>query len=95
MKISRKVVVRVAIAGAILYLFVNPGFRKLVRYEIKKRKIMAEIERLKGENARLAAEIRLLETDKSYYGQVVCRELGMLKPGEIEYRIIDKSESKK
>ncbi len=95
MRIPVKLIKRVAIIGAVVYLLVNPGFRRIIKHEIEKRKIISEIERLKKENEILVSEIRLMEADKSYYTQVVCRELGMLKPGEVEYRITEKTESKK
>lgn len=88
MKISPKTINRVIVALAILYLLINPGFRRLVKHEIEKRKLLSKMEQLRKENEKLATEIQLLETDKNYYASVVRRELKMLKPGEVEYRII-------
>ncbi len=94
MKITPKLLWSVLAGLGILWLIINPGSRKIVRYEINRRKILAEIKRLKIENEKLESEINLLETDKAYYGRVVCRELGMLRPGEVEYRILEEKGKK-
>ena len=86
MKIRPSTIRKVVIAAALVYLVINPNARRLVRQEIGRRKMLEKIAALQRENTRLAAEIRMLETDDEYYSASVRRELGMLKPGEVEYR---------
>lgn len=86
MKIRPSTIRKIVIAAALVYLAINPNARRLVRQEIGRRKMLEKIAALERENTRLAAEIKLLETDDAYYSASVRRELGMLKPGEVEYR---------
>lgn len=86
MKIRASTIRKILIAAALVYLVVNPNSRRLIRQEIGRRKMLDNISRLEKENERLADEIKLLETNDAYYSATVRRELGMLKPGEVEYR---------
>lgn len=73
-----------ALAAAIL-LLVNPGFRSLVSNKIELFKMGKKMSALKTETEglkKLAAETARTESVE-YNAR---KELGMLKPGEIEYR---------
>jgi cell division protein FtsB len=45
---------------------------------------------LKGKNEKLAREIELLKNDKRYIAAIARRELGMVGPDEVIYRIEEK-----
>lgn len=70
----------------LVFLFGNSGFRKMLRRYWEIHKLSAEIDQSKKESSLLKKEIYYLEQDSSYIEQVARRELGMIAPGEIEYR---------
>jgi cell division protein FtsB len=74
-------------SGAIVVILVaNTGFRKMVRRYWEIYKLKSEIEQLKKENVLLKKEVFYLEEDTSYVEQIARRELGLIAPGEVEYR---------
>ncbi|MCB4791182.1 MAG: septum formation initiator family protein [Elusimicrobia bacterium] len=77
------------IVGAIIFLFLfgNAGSRKLVRRFWEIYKLKGELEQLKKENALLKKEIFLLQNDPSYVERITRKELGLIAPGEVEYRL--------
>jgi len=74
--------------GALLvaFLFGNAGFRTLVRRYWELNKLKGQIEDVKNENRLLRKEVYLLENDKSYIEHIARKELGLVSPGEVEYR---------
>jgi len=92
---ARIIVKKIVIAAAVLYVLFNPYSYRLVKLSLEERRIKNEIARLNRENSALSAEIKRLESDPEYYGYVVRRELGMIKPGEVEYRFVPSGYFKK
>jgi len=76
----------ITIVVAILILTLNRGFRDLVLRTIEYLKQKKELEAIKLRNANLRKEIYLLENDEWYIDYTIRKELGYLKPGEVEYR---------
>lgn len=76
------------LAGAALsaVFFGNQGFRGLARNWLELRRLRHEIAALKSEQGRLAERMRLLNEGDSALERVARKELGYIKPGEIEYR---------
>ena len=68
------------------FLLFNSGSRKLVRRYIDMYKLKGEIAQQKRENGILKKEIYLLENDQSYMERIARKELGLVAPGEVEYR---------
>jgi cell division protein FtsB len=58
-------------------------------YDLKEERdhIASEIAVLEEENKRLSTEVKLLESDKRYIETVARRDLGMIGPGEVIYKI--------
>ena len=83
---SHRVVYIVGIVLVLLFLFGNAGARKLVRRYWEMNRLQAELEQLKRENALLQKETYLLEQDSSYIERIARKELGLISPGEVEYR---------
>lgn len=82
------------IVGIFLFLFGNRKFRSVVKMYIQVNKMNKELVRLKKENESLKNKICLVEKDPSYIEGIARRELGLIKPGEIEYRFIKKKKNK-
>lgn len=70
----------------LLVLFGNAGFRALMRRYWELHKLKAELSQLKRENALLKEEVYHLENNPSYIERIARKELGVIAPGEIEYR---------
>jgi cell division protein FtsB len=70
----------------VCFLFGNSGSRKLVRRYFDIYKLKSEISQQKRENILLKKEIYLLENDQSYIERIARKELGLVAPGEVEYR---------
>jgi len=76
----------ITIVVAVLILTLNRGFRDLVIRTIEYLKQKKELEAIKLRNANLRKEIYMLENDEWYIDYTIRKELGYLKPGEVEYR---------
>lgn len=86
MKINRRVIYVVIAVAIILFLFLNEGFRTVVRRYWELGKLSQKIEQLKKQNGVLRKEIYLFEHDTSYIEYTARRDLGVNAPGEVEYR---------
>jgi cell division protein FtsB len=73
-----------------LIIFGSGGFRAMVRRYWEIHTLELERERLKKENVLLQREIYYLEEDSSYIERIARKELGLLAPGEVEYRFKEK-----
>ncbi|MFH1282360.1 MAG: septum formation initiator family protein [bacterium] len=85
------------IAGSILLIMVlviHTGFKKVYRHSKEIKKIDGLIAGLKADNVRLEEQIDLAKNDLSYIERLARKELGLIQPGEIEYRFIDLMEDK-
>ncbi|OGS17319.1 MAG: hypothetical protein A2219_03560 [Elusimicrobia bacterium RIFOXYA2_FULL_50_26] len=83
---SRRFVVYIIVALVMAFLFGNTGFRTLVRRYWELHKLNGQFGDLKKENRLLRKEVYLLENDKSYIEHIARKELGLVSPGEVEYR---------
>ncbi|MFN3966659.1 MAG: FtsB family cell division protein [Endomicrobiia bacterium] len=86
MKNYSKIVEIILFVGVILLLTLNSGFRNLVIRTIEYLRQKKELEAIKLRNENLRREIYLLENDEWYIDYTIRKELGYLKPGEVEYR---------
>ncbi|MBI5623899.1 MAG: septum formation initiator family protein [Elusimicrobia bacterium] len=66
--------------------FGNQGFRSLVRNWLELRHLRAEIAALEREQARLSGRLKSSKNSDAALERMARRELGFVKPGEIEYR---------
>lgn len=72
--------------GFIIYLF-TPGYVKLKKYIDQMVHLEERVENLERENRTLKREIEQLKTDPIYIERLARKELGMIRPGEVIYRI--------
>ena len=76
----------VLVALAALYL---PGYAKYLKLGRKEAALEAEINRLQTEISKLEKEERLIRTDVAKLEEVVRKELGFVKPGEIVVKVVE------
>jgi len=79
--------------AALALLCGNSGARRLLRNALELRRSDSKLASLKQEEAALRKDLIDLKTDDRRLETVARRELGLLKPGEVEYRFKD-SETK-
>ena len=73
-----------------LLVFGNQGFRQLVvtlRETWRLEKVLAG---LRSEHERLARELTWIQKDPSYTEYLIRKNLGYVKKGEVEYRLLKK-----
>lgn len=75
----------VSVAG--LAVFGDKGVLDLYHLRNERDGILSYNRSLEAENKRLEREIRLLETDKRYIGQIARKELGKLGRNEVVYKL--------
>ena len=70
-------------------LFGQKGLAKLLALEIQRRALRTEVAHLQGERKALENEVRRIREDPLYLERLARRELGMVKPGEILFIIVE------
>lgn len=70
-------------------LFGQKGLAKLLALEIQRRALQAEVARLQEEKEALEEEVRRIRGDPLYLERLARRELGMVRPGEILFIIVE------
>jgi cell division protein FtsB len=74
----------------VLLVFGNQGFRQLVRAVGEKRRLEKALAALRSDHERLSRELEWIQHDPSYTEYLIRKNLGYVKKGEIEYRLIKK-----
>lgn len=77
-------------ALAILLVFGNQGFRKMVVSFHESRQLEKALAALRTEHDRLSRELTWIQKDPSYTEYLIRKYLGYVKKGEIEYRLLKK-----
>ena len=66
-----------------------PGISKYLKLKRKEVQLAQEIQRLEQEIESLKEEEHLLKTDLARLEEVVREEFGLVKPGEIVYKVVE------
>lgn len=82
-----------AAVGILLVIFI-PGYAKIQELRQKNQELEASVRRLQAENSAFTQEKERLENDPEYLEQVGRKELGIVKKGEISYRLVPQQEKK-
>ncbi|MDR3243737.1 MAG: septum formation initiator family protein [Elusimicrobiota bacterium] len=82
-------------ALSVLFLLLNEGGRDLIRLIIDKNTLENKIQTVQEQNTLLKTRLHNLENEPGYFEKTVRSELGVIAPGEIEYRFKSKFENKK
>lgn len=80
------------LGGFLMYLFI-PTYSTLARYREEREALDIRIKGLEEENENLKIEIRKFQSDPVYIEKIAREELGMMRQGEIIYRISPTDES--
>jgi len=76
----------IILIAALAILIFNEGSRTLTRRFFEQRKLQSDIKSAKYQNELLKKRIYYLEHEPAYIERMVRRELGVIAPGEVEYR---------
>lgn len=79
--------------GILLVLFF-PGYAKMQELRQKNRDLEDNIKKLQAENLKFSQEKERLEKDPEYLERVAREKLGIVKKGEIVYKIINPEQEK-
>ena len=74
------------LGGFLMYLFI-PTYSTLVRYGKEGEDLSVRIKDLRKENENLQIEINKLNNDPVYIEKMARKELGMMRQGEIMYKM--------
>jgi cell division protein FtsB len=77
--------------GILLVIFL-PSFAKIQELRQKNKELEINIKKLEAENLALNQEKEKLEKDPEYLEQVAREKLGIVKKGEIVYKIVPEEE---
>jgi cell division protein FtsB len=86
----RKLILWIAAGLAILLVFGNQGFRDMASRISEKRKLDKTLASLRSEHERLSRELLWIQKDPVYAEYLVRKNLGYVKKGEVEYRLMKK-----
>lgn len=75
----------VLLGAAVLYL---PGLIEIQELRSKRDELHSEVKRLRAENTSLAREKELLKRDVGYVERVARRKMGVVRKGEIPYKVV-------
>ena len=78
--------------GAI-FLFANDGFRNLVLRTRENARLTKALEHLRTDHTTLSQEWDRIQKDPGYTEYLIRKNLGYVKKGEVEYRILVSSHS--
>ncbi len=73
-------------AGVCLLLFGNRGFRRLLRQTLELRHLRRDFDALRKEEAELRSRVEAASRSDHVLEAEARSQLGLIKPGEIEYR---------
>ena len=85
---QQRIVLWVSAGVMALCLFGNEGFRRLVTEVAEKRRVDQNLVSLRAEHDNLAREWAFIQQDPSYTEYLIRKNLGYVKKGEVEYRLI-------
>ena len=90
MDAQRRLILWISVAVMALLLFANDGFRSLVSQGLERRRLQNRLTKLRADHEALTKEWTLIQKDPSYTEYLIRRDLGYVKKGEVEYRIVEK-----
>ncbi len=79
---------------AIILIFFLPGYSKLQNLRAKNEALRKRIEELKESNVKLEEEITKIKTDSVYMEKIAREKLGVVKEGEVIYKILPPAKEK-
>ena len=92
--IKHKKLVIICVAFLLIIVFILiylPGYSRYQELRMKRQNILNEIERIKNSNETLQRELELLQNDVTHIEKVLRDEMGLVKPGEVIYKVVEES----
>ena len=80
----------IAVVTAACLLLSNDSIKGYIYKKRQLRRLQKQLEEMKAANKNLTFEIRRIKQDPRVLEEHARKELGMLQPGEIEYRFVVK-----
>ena len=65
-----------------------PGYSKIQELKEHDKKLAVKVEKLAQENAKLSEELEKLKNDPVYLESIARKEMGLVREGEVIYRLI-------
>jgi len=87
----QRIILWVTVALTTLCLFGNEAFRALVVDYHEQHRLQANLLNLRAEHDHLNRELTLIQQDPSYTEYLIRKNLGYVKKGEVEYRLLKKA----
>lgn len=82
------VIIGLLILFAFLYL---PGLSRFQELRLEEERLSRELAQLESQIKALREEKELLEKDQAYLEKVIREELGLVRPGEIVYKVVQEN----
>ena len=86
----QRIILWVTVVLMALGLFGNEAFRVLVVQYREQRRLQTSLINLRTEHDHLTRELTLIQQDPSYTEYLIRKNLGYVKKGEVEYRLLKK-----
>ena len=86
----RSLIVWVFIAVMAVLLFGNEAFRTWASKTFEERRLQRSLASLRVEHESLSRELALLQHEPAYTEYLIRKNLGYVKKGEVEYRLVKK-----
>jgi len=81
------------LAAGAFFLFANEGFRHLITRTRENGRLEKLLTRLRSDHTAFSEEWTRIQKDPSYTEYLIRKNLGYVKKGEVEYRILVSSHS--
>jgi len=86
---KKRRIIGLVLFTAVAALVFLPGFSKYQEMKAKERQLDEKIRSLEAENQKLSEKVRKLEQDSRYIEKRAREKLGVVKKGEVLYRVVD------
>jgi len=84
----QQIIVGAAVAAGAFFLFANEGFRHWMNRTREAQRLERTLVHLRSDQAALSEEWTRVQNDPSYTEYLIRKNLGYVKKGEVEYRIL-------
>ena len=95
-KKMKKIIIIILVISCVFGLFILiylPGYTKHQEVKRYRSELLMKVEDFKTRNDVLRKELDLLQNDVFYLEKILRNEMGLVKPGEVIYKIVEEAES--
>ncbi|MFH1541376.1 MAG: septum formation initiator family protein [Elusimicrobiota bacterium] len=87
---KKKTYIFVAVILIVLILFGNKGMRSVITQRVMLGKLNKKFTAIETESRNLKLRLYNFENNPAYFEREARRKLGLIQPGEIKYKFVDK-----